>query len=193
MPVNYLVWTAAPIEHSFALHRLSDVPDFYEIVEGVPRAAGFPVGVTHTVSKDYPHDMLQQDVFRSPHRVFLTSTELKVFLGRQALKNVEFLPVTLLDHRSKPVGNYFILHPIDPVDCLDVAASQAKPNPVDKDYFYEIKQIVLKPEKVNPQLEIFRIKGLFDQIIIRRDLAAAMDAQGFTGVAWTELAAFHRP
>jgi hypothetical protein len=70
---------------------------------------------------------------------------------------------------------------------------EPKPNPVDKDYFYEIKQIVLKPEKVNPQLEIFRIKGLFDQIIIRRDLAAAMDAQGFTGVAWTELAAFHRP
>jgi hypothetical protein len=118
---------------------------------------------------------------------------LKQFLEQRKLKNVEFLPVAILDHKNNVAGSYFILHPVFPVDCLDLDASHAKLDPADKSYVYEIQEIVVKPENIDPELAVFKIKRLFEQIIIRKDLAAAMDAQGFTGYCWTEFSDFHRP
>jgi hypothetical protein len=189
---DYVVLTHAPTEHAFVLHKLSPVDDFFEVVDGDPRAHDFPSDVTHTVSADYPHNIALDDVLRSPQLVFLISPRLKAFLEERKVKQVEFLPVTILDHKKKPAGHYFILSPIHPLNCLDEAASGAKPNPMAPSQVHEIQQIVLKPGSVDPELEIFKIDRMSQHVMVSRSLAQAIDAAGFTGLSWTEFRDFHR-
>jgi hypothetical protein len=193
MTTDHVVLTHAPSEHAFVLKALSPVPKKWQVVEGVSRADGWPADVTHTVDPDYPHDMTLDDVFRSPAQVFLVSPALKDFLVARSIPSVEFLPVTLLNHKKKPAANYFILHPVDPVDCLDDAASGAQPDPMAPSQVYKIQRIEMKPAAVDPSLEMFRIDRLYQHIIVKSSLAHAIEAAGFTGVSWTELSDFHRP
>jgi hypothetical protein len=37
-----------------------------------------------------------------------------------------------------------------------------------------------------------KVKRLFEEVFVRRELAEAMTAAGFTGFAWVELADFRR-
>ncbi len=189
---NYLVLAYKPNDDSFVLDQLSRVQLKYQLVKGEPRAAGFPEGVTHTVSNDYPRDMGVLDVFRSPNLVCLISERVHRFLVQRGLKNVEFLPVTLLNHRQKPVAPYFLLHPTHPVDCLDMVASGAKPGIGDKAYVGDINSIVIQPERLDPELQVLKIKGMFDHIVFGRDLAAEISAAGFTGFEWIAFRDFHR-
>lgn len=191
-PSNYVVLDYKPNDDSFVLGKLSRVPQRYELVEGEPRSADFAEGVTHTVSDDYPKDIGLLDVFRSPNLVCLISQRLQQFLQDKALKNVEFLPVTLLNHRQKPTAPYFLLHPIHPIDCLDKAASRAKPSAGDPTYVGDIDSIVVRPEKIDLDLQILKIKGLYEEIVFRRDLALEIDAGGFTGFGWIAFRDFRR-
>nr|WP_245843683.1 hypothetical protein [Niastella vici] len=62
---------------------------------------------------------------------------------KEIWKRVEYLPVTILDNKERALALYYILSPVDPIDCLDVKASNVKPSPVDKDYVHNIDSIVL--------------------------------------------------
>lgn len=190
--IEYVVAEVKDIPNSFVLGQISYTEKMWHTAEGIPRSATWPSGVTHSVSKDFPNDMLLVDVFRSPHQFLLISTRLKDFLVKQECENVEFLPVSILDHKGKIAGEYFILHPIMPVDCLDVEASEAKPHIMDDSIFHAIARIALIPSKIEMQRKIFKIKGLVDLVIFRKDLAQEIDAQGFTGIGWRPLSEFNR-
>jgi hypothetical protein len=189
---KYVVWKAKYVPNSFVLDKMSFVEDTWEIVEGIPRSQSFPSGVTHTVSQEYPNDMLLVDVFRSPHRMILISPALKDFFEKKNVKQVEYLPVAILNHKGKPADDYFILHPIHPVECLNIKESEAKWDYMDDTTIGPIKQIIIDETQVDPELQIFKIKYLYDIIIVRRDLAEAIDALGATGIEWIELHDFGR-
>jgi hypothetical protein len=171
---------------------MSPVKSEWKLVKGVPRADDFPVDVTHTVDPEYPHDMTLDDVLFSPALLFLVSPAVRNFLVERALKQVEFLPITILNHKKKPAAAYYILHPTGPVDCLDDVASGAKPDPIAPSKIHEIQRIVLRPEALDPERQMFRIERLYRHIIVKKSLAQAMDAAGFTGMSWTELSDFHK-
>ena len=192
MKPNYVVWKTKEVPNAFVLDALSKVEDRWEIVEGVPRAATFPFNVTFTVDPDFPHDTLLIDAFESTVAMTVISAKLKAFFEERTVRQVEYLPVTILDHKGRPAAEYFILHPIYPVDCLNLKESEAKWDFIDDTTIGKVERIVFDDSKVDPELQIFKIKYLYDVIIVRRDLSEAMEAEGFTGMQWTELADFKK-
>ncbi len=184
---KFVVWTSAPVPHAFVLHKLSGVELHFQLVKGVPRLEGFPTDATHSVDPDYPNEIVTMDAFRSPHLITLISSALKDFLVNKSIIELEFLPVTIINHKNNPVGDYFILHPVHPIDCMDIQASEAKPHVAVPKNIGEIKRIVLLDDRVELDRQVFKIKGLYREIIVSKALAEEIDAAGFTGVSWTNL------
>lgn len=184
---EYVVWKSEPVPHAFVLHKLQGVDLHFQLVKGVPRLEGFPEDAVHTVDPDYPNDITPMDSFRSPHLITLISSRLKDFIASMDPKDVEFLPVGIHNHKDKSIGQYFILHPTHPVDCLDKKLSEAKPHVAVPKSIGEIKRIVLDDAKVDFERDLFKIRGLFREILIRKRVADGITEAGFTGVGWTAL------
>lgn len=181
---NYVVWRFHRVPNSCVLDQLSGVLKTYQIRKGIPRAEGFPSDAKFSLDPDFPNDTLLVDAFDNVYRMVLISPALKKFLDTRGLVNVEFLPVTIMDHKGKPRANYFIVHPICPVECLGLAASGAKWHPVNKETIDTVERLVLEPDKIDPNLQIFKIKFYYDYVLLRKDLADAITAEGFTGIRW---------
>jgi hypothetical protein len=83
-------------------------------------------------------------------------------------KNIEFLPVMLLDHHSKPLASYFILHPVPALGrgSFDRATAEGS---------------------MDPALPVIKVRSFDGHSLVRRDLAQAMTAEGFTGIRWVEV------
>ena len=90
-----------------------------------------------------------------------------------------------------PILDYFIVHPIDLPQCLDIAKSGVTWWIVDKERINRVKQLILDESKVDR--EMFRPKPFYKIIIVKRDLAEAIDREGFTGIRWIELEDYPRP
>lgn len=182
--ITYVVWRFHDVPNSCVLDELLGVRKRYQIREGVPRAQGFPSDAKFTLDPDYPNDTLLVDAFDNVYRMVVISPKLKAFLETQGLVKIEFLPVTVMDHKGRPKAHYFILHPTCPVECLDLEASGVTWDTVNKDTVDTVKRLVLKTDKIDSDLKIFKIKFFYDYLIVRQDLAEAITAEGFTGIRW---------
>jgi hypothetical protein len=54
----------------------------------------------------------------------------------------------------------------------------------------ETKRFVLDESKIDQDRELFRPKYLHFATLVRRDLAQAIEAEGFVGILWLELSDF---
>jgi hypothetical protein len=120
--------------------------------------------------------------------LIVASLKLKNFLETRQLPKVEYLPITILDHKGRPASrDYFIIHPIEPVDCLDVSQCGAQRSSIDPETIQWLDRLVIDEGKIDPSRDMFRLKFFYDVILVRRELAAAIDAEGLTGIRWIEL------
>jgi hypothetical protein len=137
---------------------------------------------------DHPRDTIPTDNLFNPHRVLVVSERLKDFLDKRRLKCVEYLPIAILDLKKKPIAQrYFIANPLDHVDCLDIERSKPVMDDIDEEAIDNVERIVLDPDRVDRERELFRIAH-FDRVTLAsRELAAAIDQAGFTSIAWAEV------
>jgi hypothetical protein len=190
--VPYVIWQFEDVAHSLVLDRLHGVDDIFELVEGTPRAGTFPPDARFTPDPDFPNDMGLVDSFTNTYNLTVISTKLKEFIEDKHPEKVEYLPVTLLNHKSRPAGEYFILHPVDPVDALDIEQSGAEWDVVDETVIDSIQRIVLSPDKLDVNRQIFKLKHLYDVLLVHTDFAKAIDENGFTGIKWVNCENFSR-
>ena len=189
---DYVVWQFEDVPHSFVLDRLERVEKVFELIEGIPRAASFPKDAKFSVDPDFPNDIGLIDVFDNTYHLTVISEKLKDFIVGLSPAAVEFLPITLLNHKSRPAGKYFILHPIDPVDALDIDKSEVTWDLADDTVVDGIKRIALKKSALDYDRLLFKLKYFYDHILIRRDLAERIRKEGFTGFRYVECADFSR-
>lgn len=189
MAHEFLVWANASVENAVMIDDVRGIPDPWELNEGVSRAEGFPDDAVCIMDPDRPHDTLLVDNLRNTDRLVLASTRLKEFLESRALSKVEYLPVTVLDHKKRPAagGNYWIVHPLDPIDCLNDEECGAKFSAIDKTKIKFLKKLVIDESKIGSDRHFFRAQRYNKATIVRRDLAEAIQEQGFTGIRWVEL------
>jgi hypothetical protein len=193
MKANFVLWTAKDLPNACCLHQLKGVDDTFELVEGIPRVANFPADATYPMHPDFPHDTLLTDNLLNTDRLIVASRRLKEFLESQALTHVEYLPVTILNHKNRPASkDYFIVHPIDPIECLDEKASGAQRSNIDTDTIQKLKRLVIDEAKIEPTRSLFRAKHFPKVIFVRRTLADTIDATNFAGIRWMELDEFKR-
>jgi hypothetical protein len=191
MANDFLVWDSAVVPNACCLSQLINVEDQFELPKGVPRAASFPTDAAFTMDADFPHDTLLTDNLVNTDRLIVASPRLKAFLESQALSNVEFLPVTILDHKGRAASrDYCIVHPIDLVDCVDVQQSDLEWSIIDPSSIDTVTRLVIDETRLDPRVALFRPKPFYDVVLARRPLAEAIDAQGFSGIRWIELSSY---
>lgn len=188
MKSDYVIWRAKYVPNVCALDEFKGVDKQWEFSEGVPRASTFPEDAVFTMDPDSPYDTLLADNLPNTKMLIVGSRKLKEFIEEQKTKEVEYLPVTILDHRGRVASrDYFIIHPIRPVDCLNLDECGARWSSLDETSISRVKRLVINESKINRKRVLFRAKYFEKAILVRRNLAEAIDAKGFTGIRWVEL------
>jgi hypothetical protein len=185
---NWCVWTRDVVRGAVVLDTLRGLEDEFRLNEGVPLADGFPSDVGFEMNPNRPTNLLFVDNLYNLHRAIVASERLAAFLQERPMPHVEFLPVGIIDHRGRVARQrYLIVHPIDPVDCLDLAASMPDWSEIDRSAIRKVDRLVLDHSRVDPSRTLFRIRGYDKVVLVRRDLADAVAAAGFSGVTFVPL------
>jgi hypothetical protein len=83
------------------------------------------------------------------------------------------------------VANPFMLQ-----DCIDKKKSEIEWNDIDPELICSCSSLVLFPKKIDKDLLLFRPKHMPDVVLVRSDLAEAIEEEDFTGVDFVELDEF---
>ena len=186
---KFLIWRNR-YEEGYCVVTNPNVEDDYELSEGVSRVEGWPDDVKAPMSAEYPKDIeLADNLFGT--ELIIVSEKLRKMLTAERVTNVEYLPLTIVNHKKKVAStDYFILNPPSVVDCIDIEASEVKWNAIDKTLINRCKQLVLKEANVPKNVKVFRPKHLPTAILIRSELAKTLEESGLTGLYFTDPARF---
>jgi hypothetical protein len=187
-PLPPLVWDDNPGSKYCGLTALNGVDRQYEIKKGISRLKDFPVDAYFNMDKQYKKQVALSDNLANIEGMPVLSNRLKAFVQARNPSNVEFLTVQIRDHKDKQIKDaYHIMNPMEVVDCIDKDKSRLMWNPIDKDMIAGVYSLVLKIEKINPELLLFRPKYLERRVFVRNDFAEEIRAGGFTGVEFREI------
>jgi hypothetical protein len=183
-------WGRQRVDNGIVLDDLKGVDDGsfeeYTVSDGEPQE-DFPKTAYFNAHERYPNNRVLTDRADIVGSYVVVSQRLRDFLVAKNLKNVEFLPVRVQSHEKELLpAQYYIVHPVHPVECIDAEASGAKVDELDDDYFESMDRFVVKAPLSETLPLVFRIEGLSRHIVVHRDLAREIDAQGFTGHKWIE-------
>jgi len=185
---DYVIWGRRRVKNAAFLSDLHGIEKAHELLYGIPRAAGFPEDVVWDVDDDAPPNGILPDSINNPDRLLACSRRLVEFLQARSVPKVEYLPVAIRNQKGRIISkNVFIVHPLEPVDCLDVDKSAAEWSPIAETDIDRVGRLVLVESKLDPTRQLFRLAKFPDLVLVRRDLADGIDAAGLTGMRWIEL------
>lgn len=189
--MDVVIWSFTKVPRAANLYELKGLEKSFRLSKGVPLLGGFPSGVAFHMNPDFPGDSVLPDSVDNVKEALLVSERLHRFLVAAALPKVEFLPVSVIDHAGLVASSkHVIVHPIEPVACVDLQASVFGTSEIIADKLQDVQKLVLDPERLPNDRPLFKVQGLTRAVFVRRDLAQAITAEGFTGVGWTEVGAF---
>lgn len=184
----YVAWGTTSRGSFATLLALENVPDDYELSEGISRADGFPPDAAFRMNPAFPRDVALADAIRSRNGtgVPVVSPVLRAVIESFDPPDIEFLPVTIYDHKGRVASDaYTVANSFHVVDGLDLKRMTVSWNPLDPDMMISCEGVVLDPAKLADAPALFRPKGLQNRVLVRRDVADAIAASGATGV-WCE-------
>lgn len=189
--MNHVIFNG-PLRTDFCvLGFMLGFADDFKLMKGHTVGAQWPDDVSFRMDPDFKKRIKLSDNLVNSNKFMVASERLQTFLKAQAVPQIEFLPVTIFNHKKKAeAAPYAIVNPLAVVDCIDRAASTLKMNTIIPEDIDIARKLVLDPDAIPPQLQIFRAKGLVDVIFVRRDLAEKMRAQQFTGLEFKEVDKF---
>jgi Immunity protein family (Imm11) len=191
MDSDYVIWSSEDVTDACHIEEPEGLDRVWELTEGVPRATTFPEDVAFRMNPDYPYNTLLIDNLKNTSLLIVGSRRLKEFLEERVLQKVEYLPVTIIDHKGRTASTeYFIIHPIDPIDCLDLDQSGVRWSVLDDQSIDKVERLVIDRSKIKQDRLLFRFKYYENVVLIQREIAQSIKAAGFTGVRWVELGDF---
>ena len=201
MNVDYVLWARKVVDNATTLKGIQGVEDEWELNEGISRSETFSQTASFQMDLDRPDDTVVLDSISNIDFLIVASPRLTEFLRNQELKKVEYLPVTIFDHKEKPLPEkYFIVHPIDPIDCLDTAKCGATFSKINPESVKRLQKLVIRNDLIDGTTNtlsvgrlLFRPRNFYRITFVHRNLAEAIDAAGFTGIRWVEIRDYPRP
>jgi hypothetical protein len=188
---KFSVWRSRYAEGKCVILPPDGAEDQYLTMSaGVPLTKEWPDDVTCRFNPEHPKDIELTDNLYGGS-VVVISKRARAALEKLGVKNVEYLPVQILNHKKKVAAkDYFVLNPPAVVDCLDLAASGAMFNPIKKDLIMRVKQLVIDEDKVPASATVFRVKGLPSWIIVRAAIVKGLEAADLEGLVFQDPAEF---
>jgi Immunity protein family (Imm11) len=167
---------------------LDEFPDIENPAEGIPTADTFPDDVRFQMARETP-GLLVADVINNAFGYLMVSAKGRAFLEKHVQgAKVEWLRFTLLNHKARVASTEcWIANVLGTVDCVDTRRTTGEMSQVDPGEYMNITRLVLDPQRIPPNANLFRIASLPTVMIVRDDLRAAMEAEPLTGVEFLEL------
>lgn len=185
---TFVVWSVSNANYACVLGDLIGAPDPYALNIGLPQAEDFPDDVHFHLHPGYPYHTILTDNLENTDLVIVISKRLKDFIESYGVSEVEYLPVTIFDHKGRIASDsYYILHLLNPVDCLDIDQCGPTWSNVDPDNLLFIKRLVIDPSKIPPERALFRPLHYIHAALVRDDLANALQNAGFAGLRWVPI------
>ena len=192
MTESYVIWDHADVPNALVPKNLVGLDDFEDEVKlrmGHPFNGNWPRELAFTADQDFPDDLLLIDGFANTEGVFPVSNSVKEFLEGKCLRDVEFVPIKILDHRSNPVADYWLVHPTLVVDCIDRDRSDFETSFVNPDRIEFVSRLVLH-DSAPRESSIFRIQSMPSVVCLSAAVAKELDERDFTGFSWKKISDF---
>ncbi len=127
---------------------------------GEARGDAFPADAAFRINPDAKRDTLLVDNIANVEAVLLCSDRLRRFIEGRQPTAIEYLSVTVQDHKKKPVpAAQFIVLPLDPPGCIDFTASVVTRSTMDPTALRLIDKLVLDESKIPADRLIFKPEG----------------------------------
>jgi hypothetical protein len=188
---GYLVWRPGTMKDGICkLKGLTGVPKSFQINSGVPRLQGWPAEAAAAMDPNFPKDLGLADSLDGANFLVI-SGKAKQLIEQETAGKIEFLPVKIINHKGRVASeDYFVVNPLDVVDCIDKDASSVDLDTLNKDMIDGCAQLVLKENVIPQESKIFRTKFWSGRILIRRELAQKMQKAGLTCMNFIEPAEY---
>ncbi len=183
------IWCARDVGNSCSLASLQGYPDDWKLYDGVPLESEFPSDVFFPMDPNYPRRSRLTDCIKNLNKTVVVSGRVRDFLAARDLPGVEYLPVGIRNHKGVMAkgGPFYIVHPNSSVDCLDLEACEPRYSSIVKTEVATLKRLVIENSKLDPALQLFRVRHVSGQVFVRNELAEALNAEGFLGFHWLRL------
>lgn len=174
--------------------RISDHPETigipsYEFGAGKSLLHRFPKGARYRFSDELPDNRNLFDLQSNGLGVPVISSRLADMLGRE--KGVELLQIVLVNHRGEvAAGRYSLLNLLEPVDCVDIEASDAKLNRLKPGMVNRFRRLVFVPERVPADRRIFSLACRPSTVVVNDSLRLEIESAGMTGMCFVALEQF---
>ena len=180
--MEWVVWEALPTGNACILEAVENIEKSSRVERGVTLAATWPKDAIMRMTKRHKKNTALLDDVSSYSSAKVCSPRLVEFLRSKRLENVEYLPITILDHRDQVASkDYCIVHPIHPQDALDVQASQAEYDAIVKTDIESVARIVLDEGRLDSRVQLFRLNNFFTPVLLAKAIADEITAKAFKG------------
>ncbi|PHR30047.1 MAG: hypothetical protein COA38_11000 [Fluviicola sp.] len=180
---EFFIWAAKTESSAAVLVRMKGFEKYYELDLGIAQSDSFPNGVTLHMDSRNPANTLLVDNVKNTEGVTIISEKMKLFIEKQKLIDIEFLPITVIDHEGRNLDDhYYIFHPINNVDCLDLDNVDPEWDDIDENVVASVKQLMIDGAKLPVNKEFFRPKNYIARPIVAKGLVTAILSEGFTGI-----------
>lgn len=159
----------------------------YRFILGEAVTPVYPKNPRIFMSKKYPGVKLCSYIGNSLSMIVASKELRQAIEKRCAGVDIEYLPVTLVDHKKRPYSSdYCIVNPVGGVDCVDPKASHIKRDSAGE--VLHIDKLVLDPRKVAKAPQLFRVDLAPSMYILGQALVDDIRAAKLTNVVLTEVA-----
>ena len=161
--------------------------DSWRVQAGEPLASIFPKSARIFMSKESPGIKLASFVGNT-QRMLIVARPLKETIEKHCSNPVEYLPITIYDHRKRAYGkDYFLINPVGAHDCLNFKASDIVWDDEDPDEIIRINKRVLSKSKVKNAPQLCRLGRDTSRYLVGEELAQAIKKGRFTNVGLIEV------
>lgn len=163
-------------------HLKSPKLDHQDLYRGIISGKDLNLPLTASMSDEYPDDIaLADNCYTTMHNI--VSEKIKQFLEKKVENNIEFIPVEIINHKGRKEPElYYLLNPLDVCDCIDKEASEVEWSTLQADSIDDCEGLEFEYDKIPDNYSLFRLKYWESEIVVRDELAQALEDEGFTGL-----------
>jgi len=185
--MRYLIGESDAGPGACQLKSLMDFERDFELYDGISRVSDSSADAYFEMDDDFPDDIRTEDFIANLNSVLVVSERTRQTLEATGLKNNEFLPVKIINHKGrKEKSPFYVLHQVELQDCIDFDKTVCTRNAIDPDLLSSISQLVLDERRIDPTVSLFRLKHFPHVPMFREDLVEKIRSAGLTGIKFTE-------
>lgn len=181
--MNYFVLKVPAGPEDAVIDSLPEgAPAEWRFDEGQALAAEFPSDAVLKFSSNFPDGRRLHDFVANVLTMLIVSPKVRQVLEELEVPQVEYLPVTIVDHRGQVAGeDYSIVNLLGSQPAIDMSKSRYDMSHLAKDQIGDIDELVLDRDAIAADAKLFRATTSRRLFLMREDVLQALDAAGVEG------------